>query len=120
MNNKKIISYDKLNGMPTRRRVLQTTAVAAGVLGGITAGSTGVAAQEDGNEQWSFSTGGTITSSPTIVDSFVYFGSDDGNVYALNESNAFERWAFQTDGSVQSSPTVVSGIVFVGSQDSNL
>ena len=120
MNNKKITSYDKLNGMPTRRRVLQTTAVAAGVLGGITAGSTGVAAQEDGNEQWSFSTGGTITSSPTIVDSFVYFGSDDGNVYALNESNAFERWAFQTDGSVQSSPTVVSGIVFVGSQDSNL
>jgi len=121
MNNKKISSTDKLNGRPTRRRVLQTTAVAAGVISGVTATSINVAAQDEaGNEQWSFNTGGTITSSPTIVESFVYFGSDDGNVYALNASNAFERWAFQTDGSVQSSPTVVSGIVFVGSQDGSL
>jgi outer membrane protein assembly factor BamB/tetratricopeptide (TPR) repeat protein len=121
MNNREINAVDKSRGNLTRRQVLQTTAVAAGILGGVTASSTGVAAQEEvGEEQWSFNTEGTITSSPTIVDSFVYFGSDDGNVYALNESNAFERWAFQTDGSVQSSPTVVSGIVFVGSQDSNL
>ena len=120
MNNKKINNHYKLNEVLARRQVLQTTAVAAGVLGGVTASSTGGAAQEAGNEQWSFDTGGTITSSPTIVDSFVYFGSDDGDVYALNASNAFERWAFSTGGSVQSSPTVVGGIVFVGSHDNTL
>ena len=121
MNKCGINNTEILEQKSTRRRVLQTTAVAAGVLGGATASSTNGAAQEEaGNEQWSFNTGGTITSSPTIGDSFVYFGSDDGDVYALNASNAFERWAFETGGSVQSSPTVVSGIVFVGSQDSNL
>jgi len=121
MNNGKINSTEKSTPTLTRRRVLQSTAVTAGVISGVTTSSTSAAAQDEaGNEQWSFNTGGTINSSPTIVDSFVYFGSDDGNVYALNASNAFERWAFQTGGSVQSSPTVVSGIVFVGSQDGNL
>lgn len=120
MDNKKSSCNDKLIRRSTRRQVLQTTAVAAGVLGGVTASSTNGRAQEAGSEQWSFNTGGTITSSPTIVDSFVYFGSDDGDVYALNASSAFERWAFSTGGSVQSSPNVVSGLVFIGSQDNNL
>ncbi|TQQ80968.1 hypothetical protein EGH24_07375 [Halonotius terrestris] len=102
----------------SRRTALRTTA-AVGFAA--TVGVTPAAAQSSsGDVEWDFSTGGTVNSSPTIVDSFVYVGSDDGSVYSLNASNAYGRWKFGTDGPVRSSPLVVDGIVFVGSNDNNL
>lgn len=72
-------------------------------------------------EKWSFKTDGPIQSSPTIVDGIVYFGSDDGYIYAINVDDGSEVWAVETDGSVRSSsPTVVDETVFVGSTDGNL
>ena len=37
-----------------------------------------------GDELWSYTTGGSIFSSPAVVNGVVYFGSHDHNVYALN------------------------------------
>ncbi|MGW4985906.1 outer membrane protein assembly factor BamB family protein, partial [Streptomyces mirabilis] len=36
-----------------------------------------------GRKRWSFLTGSAVSSSPAVVDGVVYFGSVDGNLYAV-------------------------------------
>ena len=55
-------------------------------------------------------------SSPAVVNEVVYFGSDDGNVYALDASTGAKLWSNPT-GPVSSSPAVVNGVLYVGSSD---
>jgi outer membrane protein assembly factor BamB len=50
----------------------------------------------------------------------VYFGSDDGNLYALHAQTGTKVWNFTTNGSIQSSPAVANGVVYFGSDDGNL
>jgi outer membrane protein assembly factor BamB len=57
-------------------------------------------------------------SSPTVVEGSVYFGSGDGNVYALDAGTGALRWKFKTGDVVHASPAVVDGVVYVGSWDS--
>jgi len=57
-------------------------------------------------------------SSPGIAGGLVYFGSSDGNVYALDASSGALRWKFKTGDVVHASPAVVAGTVYVGSWDS--
>ncbi|HSS97505.1 MAG TPA: PQQ-binding-like beta-propeller repeat protein, partial [Terriglobales bacterium] len=57
-------------------------------------------------------------SSPTIVNGSVYFGSGDGNIYALDESNGTLKWKFQTGDVVHASPAIADGTLFIGSWDS--
>jgi outer membrane protein assembly factor BamB len=59
-------------------------------------------------------------SSPAVVNGVVYFGSDDGNLYALNASTGAELWSFKTGSNVISSPAVANGVVYVGSNDGNV
>ncbi len=66
---------------------------------------------------WRFRTGGKIQSSPVAVDGTVYFGSDDGNVYAVDAGSGGEVWRFRTGDRVVSSPAVVGGKVYIGSND---
>jgi outer membrane protein assembly factor BamB len=47
----------------------------------------------------------------------VYFGSDDGYLYALNAANGSLIWNYSTGGPVKSSPAVVDCVVYVGSND---
>jgi outer membrane protein assembly factor BamB len=60
------------------------------------------------------------TSSPAVVDGVVYFGSGDGNVYAVDAKRGVLLWKFATGGVVHASPAVVDGTVYVGSWDSRL
>ncbi len=46
-----------------------------------------------GDERWRFTTEGAIRMPPTIADGKVYFGSDDGNAYCLNEDGS-HVWDF--------------------------
>src|SRR5882724_11006878 len=57
-------------------------------------------------------------SSPTIVDGVVYFGSGDGNIYALDAASGTLKWKHPTGDVVHASPAVANGTVFVGSWDS--
>jgi len=57
-------------------------------------------------------------SSPAVADGTVYFGSGDGNVYALDAASGALKWKFATGDVVHASPAVADGMVFVGSWDS--
>lgn len=60
-----------------------------------------------------------FSSSPTIVNGTVYFGSGDNNVYALDASTGKLRWKFAAQDVIHASPAVSDGLVLVGSWDSN-
>jgi len=95
-----------------------------------------------GKKQWSFKTAGErrfagkhlhgsvpmaetmpdpfdfYLSSPTVWNGVVYFGSGDGNVYALDEASGTLKWKFQTGDVVHASPAIADGALFIGSWDS--
>lgn len=56
-------------------------------------------------------------SSPAVVDGRVYFGSGDGNVYAVDARSGLLQWKFATGDVVHASPAVANGVVYVGSYD---
>jgi outer membrane protein assembly factor BamB len=58
-------------------------------------------------------------SSPAVADGRVYFGSGDGNVYAIDASSGVMLWKFATQDVVHASPAVAGGTVYIGSWDGN-
>lgn len=71
--------------------------------------------------EWSYKAGGSVLSSPAVVDGMVYVGSNDYNVYALNAHTGRKLWRYATGNVVwDSSPAVVDGVVYVASADGNL
>ena len=59
-------------------------------------------------------------SSPAVANGKVYFGSSDGNVYAVTADTGVELWKVQTKDVVHASPAVFNNIVYIGSWDSYL
>ena len=57
-------------------------------------------------------------SSPAIFDGAVYFGSGDGNVYALDAATGALKWKFHTGDVVHASPAIADGKLYIGSWDS--
>lgn len=66
-------------------------------------------------DPWDF-----FLSSPSVWNGAVYFGSGDGNVYALDAASGSLKWKFQTSDVVHSSPAIANGVLFIGSWDSFL
>jgi len=67
--------------------------------------------------KWQFKTGGTIVSSPAVVNGVVYIGSSDGALYAVDQKSGQQKWKTGTRGPVASSPAVAEGMVFFLSYD---
>jgi len=68
---------------------------------------------------------GPIHSSPALAGGRLYFGSDDGNLYAIDKLTGQLAWTFPTGGAILSSPAVATSdaqapIVVVGSDDGNV
>ncbi len=57
-------------------------------------------------------------SSPALWSGAVYFGSGDGNVYALDAATGTLKWKFHTGDVVHASPAISDGTLFIGSWDS--
>ncbi len=72
------------------------------------------------SDLWRFKTGSSVWSSPAVSNGFVYVGSLDGNLYAIDALTGKEKWQFRTRGVVDSSPAVSNGVVYVGSYSNNL
>lgn len=58
-------------------------------------------------------------SSPVAWKGAVYFGSGDGNIYALDAATGALKWKFKTGDVVHASPAIADGTLFIGSWDSN-
>jgi outer membrane protein assembly factor BamB len=84
---------------------------------------TGICASENyrsfGNLKWKFRSNGKIFSSPAISNGIVYIGSEDHNLYAIDQKTGKQVWKYTTDGPVHSSPAVYNSMVFFGSFDGN-
>lgn len=50
----------------------------------------------------------------------LYFGSSDGNLYALNALTGKKKWAFKTKGLIHTSPALYRGNLYFGSWDTFL
>jgi outer membrane protein assembly factor BamB len=66
---------------------------------------------------WNYETGAAIWGTPTINDDTVYFGSDDGKLYAVDAQTGSPRWEFPTQGFVRSQPAVMGEMVYFTSDD---
>ena len=61
-----------------------------------------------------------VRSSPALVDTTIYVGSEDGCLYALDAETGEKLWDIITQGKITSSPAVTDGAVYIGSHDGNL
>jgi outer membrane protein assembly factor BamB len=61
-----------------------------------------------------------FTSSPVVASGKVYFGSGDGNVYAVDQETGLLQWKFGTGDVVHASPAFSGNTVYIGSWDSSL
>jgi eukaryotic-like serine/threonine-protein kinase len=70
--------------------------------------------------KWSFPTGDKVVSSPALDAGTLYFGSDDGHLYAVDAASGRQRWKARTGGPVPSTPAIAGGRVFVASYDGRI
>ncbi len=80
----------------------------------------GAAPRQFHRVKWKFATGDRIVSSPVWDRNILYFGGDDGNVYAVEAETGRQIWKHATNGPVPSTPTVSEGTVYVTSYDGKL
>jgi outer membrane protein assembly factor BamB len=62
---------------------------------------------------------GLVTTTPAVANGVVYFGSSDGNLYALNATTGGKLWSFNTGDDPNTAVTVANGVVYFG-VDNNL
>ncbi|GAA0511100.1 Outer membrane protein assembly factor BamB, contains PQQ-like beta-propeller repeat [Halorubrum aquaticum] len=73
-----------------------------------------------GESVWRFDEpGGSVSSSPTVVDGVAYVGSADGSLYAVDATDGSAVWSVEAGSGgenegIVSSPTVINDRVFVG------
>lgn len=60
---------------------------------------------------------GGLKSSPVASGPYIYIGSPDYYMYALNVANGSVVWSFKTDGIIDGSPVAYGGNVIFGSAD---
>jgi len=75
-----------------------------------------------GKQLWTFDARDAIRSSPTVSaeDGILYFGCNDGCLYALDADSGELKWKFTTGGKIHSTPWAADGVVYVGSDDGYL
>ena len=61
--------------------------------------------------RWVFKAGGSINSVPTIDKKRVYFGANDGILYAVNIEDGSLDWYFESDSTIQSTVTLYKDVI---------
>ena len=63
---------------------------------------------------WKRSLPGRAESSPVVVGRSLYFGCEDGRLFALSTRNGNVRWSTSLGGPVKSAPAYYGGVLYVG------
>lgn len=85
-------------------------------------GTPGDGAVNEGTLKWNFSAEGSVNSSSAVsCDGTVYFGSDNGFLYAVKPDGTL-KWKYETGGSIVASPAVSEdcSVIYIGSMDRQL
>lgn len=82
-----------------------------------TGANAGQAPRQFHRVKWKFPTGDRVVSSPVLHEKALYFGGDDGNIYAVEAETGKQIWKRPTGGPVPSTPAVANGMVYAGSYD---
>ena len=67
-----------------------------------------------GKVRWSRELASRSESSPLILQDTLYFGSENGTVYAMNARNGSVRWRFRADGAVKGGLALSDGRLYFG------
>ena len=73
-----------------------------------------------GTFEWGLSGIGRSESSPLVWRDRVFFGDEDGSVYAMSISTHKVVWRYHTGGAVKGAPAELNGRIVVGSYDGSL
>jgi outer membrane protein assembly factor BamB/tRNA A-37 threonylcarbamoyl transferase component Bud32 len=73
-----------------------------------------------GKIKWRVRAKRAITSSPALANDVIFYGSVDGNLYAIDAKTGWSIWRFRMDRGTISSPQVADNMVFIGSADGNI
>ncbi len=63
---------------------------------------------------------GAIVGSPAVANGYLYFGSSDQYLYAVNTVTRQLQWKKETGGKIWSTPVVYNGTIYIGSFDRKL
>lgn len=70
--------------------------------------------------KWRFETDDSVLSSPVVAGGVVYFGSDDGRLFAVELESGQVKWRFTAQDNILCSPAIAGDAVFFGSDDNYL
>jgi len=73
-----------------------------------------------GQELWSFNSGGRLDASPVIVKNNVIAVTMDGFIYVLNLKNGKEVWSYEIGSAMAHNPAIVNNRMVVGARDGNI
>lgn len=73
-----------------------------------------------GKRRWGLSGIGRSESSPLLWRGRVFFGAEDGNVYAMSLATHKLVWRYKTGGAVKGAPAELGGRIVIGSYDGAL
>lgn len=58
-----------------------------------------------------------ITGDPVVAGETLYFGDQEGTLFAVDRMTGDELWRWKTNGAISAAPAVIDGVVFVASED---
>ena len=68
----------------------------------------------NGRIRWSRALPSRTESSPLVDNGRMYFGSEDGTLYCVDEATGRTVWTYRAAGSVKGSPTLAYGLLYFG------
>jgi outer membrane protein assembly factor BamB len=102
-----------IHGTPVHDNEAIYTATTAGTVYGLAVSTSDPA----GNQLWSRRLGGAVQGGPTVHDSVLYVGCDDGYLYAIDTSDGSVNWRYQAGGPIRSRIVTANGLIYFGSLD---
>jgi outer membrane protein assembly factor BamB len=68
----------------------------------------------NGRIRWSRALPSRTESSPLVDNGRMYFGSEDGTLYCVDEATGRTIWTYRAAGSIKGSPTLAYGLLYFG------